>query len=887
MRAGYRDRLLTELAQNAADAAARGGAAGELRVWLDDGVLHVANNGEPLDSAGVQALAALRASNKVQGVGRYGVGFTAVRSVSDEIELRSTSGSILFSAERTREHLGAAGLVAPEVGAPVLRLVWPSPNVPVPRAASEVVLRLRPGIDGAALLAQLTSEATDLLLELPALECIRVAEHEFHRRSRRLDRGLTELGIGNRVWWEHRTPGARWLVPVVDGVVAPVHEDVLRAPTRSDEALSIPAVLIAEIALQPDRRRLLPGAPVAPLAKGYADLVAALPPAQRLAMVPVPGFARSEVDSILREHLLAELREAPWLPSADGGPDLPPVRATVLPGLTDDLAELLGEIVPGLISPELSDPRHATALDAVDAHRIGLARIAELLSGIKREPAWWRRFYAALEPLVVDALDTEELAAIPVPLSDGRTVTGPRTTVIGSDLGSGPLALDWVRLVHPEAAHPLLTRLGAGHASAADLLSDPALLAAIEDVDYADETAAAALAAVVLGLAAHATPDALPTWLGQLLLPDEHGELIPADELLLPGAPLATVLAPDSPFATVDADVVQRYGAAVLRTVGVGWGFTVLRAELPTGPEHHLDDEGSWWSTLAEDPYLLVAVRDLDLVDSGRWPEALTLLARDPATRAALSDRDGYTAWWLRMHARVDGQQLGHLRAPGNDTFVGLLDVLEHPAVEHLAATLAPRTVDSPELAQLLMDRLEDPTRDPSAAVTTRTHSLLADAAAAGVLDLEELQLPGRVRALSGALVDPVSALVLDRPWFGDAVPSDRLVVGNIAHADALADVLDVPLASAAVHVEVVGHGRSSSWPREPGAVLASVALGRELPDGPLVMHDRLTIRRSGAVEGEIDVPCWVDEDGVTHCTGTQWAAACAWAPSRERRRGD
>src|SRR5574340_901938 len=90
VRAGYRDRLLTELAQNAADAAVRGGVPGELRVWLDADVLHVANSGEPLDVAGVQALAALRASNKVQGVGRFGVGFTAVRSVSDEVELRST-----------------------------------------------------------------------------------------------------------------------------------------------------------------------------------------------------------------------------------------------------------------------------------------------------------------------------------------------------------------------------------------------------------------------------------------------------------------------------------------------------------------------------------------------------------------------------------------------------------------------------------------------------------------------------------------------------------------------------------------------------------------------------------------------------------------------------
>src|SRR5437763_9228383 len=73
VRGGYRDRLLVELAQNAADAALRAGVPGRLRLELtvqagDDGaeveVLRAANTGAPLDADGVQGLASLRASAK-------------------------------------------------------------------------------------------------------------------------------------------------------------------------------------------------------------------------------------------------------------------------------------------------------------------------------------------------------------------------------------------------------------------------------------------------------------------------------------------------------------------------------------------------------------------------------------------------------------------------------------------------------------------------------------------------------------------------------------------------------------------------------------------------------------------------------------------------------
>nr|WP_235870969.1 ATP-binding protein [Rhodococcus spongiicola] len=844
------------------------GARGKLRVQLHGDVLSIANTGAPLDRDGVHALVALRASGKSTGVGRFGVGFTSVLAVSDDVELRSSSGSLAFSSERTRIELASAGLEVPDSGAPVLRLAWPIDERPPVGFDSEVVLRLRSDVDVDAVLAGFAAEAVDLLLELPALESIEIDGARLHRTERDLGGGLIEVTIGPTTWWQYVTKAARWLVPVADGRLQPLTGDVLRAPTRSDEELSIPALLIADVAMQPDRRRILPGTGLTDLVRGYADFAAALPSDQRPDLVPLPGFARSEVDAVLREALLRELRTHAWLPAAGAG-DLAPARATIVSGLTPELAGALADVVPDLVDPHLSGPRHASALAAVDVHRIGLARIAELLGGHDREPSWWHALYTAIEPIVVDAIAVEELAAIPVPLADGRTVTGPRTTVTGTDLGgalgNAGTALDWVRLVHPGAAHPLLNRLGAERATAGDLLSDPALKARMEDLDYDDPTTATELATAVLALVGLAEPDARPAWLGELPLPAADGELVPADELLLPGAPLADVLVEDSPFGTVDADLVARVGEEPLRALGVGWGFAVLRAELPTGPEHDLDDEDAWWDTLDDDPDTLVAVRDLDLVDPSRWPQALTLLADDPETAAALADRNGYTAWWLRRHARIDGRPLAVLRARDDDTFAGLLDVLDHPAAPALAAALAPAVIDDTELAGVLLDRLADATRTVTPDVVARTHRLLGAAASRHVLDLDELILPSRVRSLAGTVVDPEDALVLDRAHLGAAIPPERIVLGAFETAPALADLLDLPLASTAIDAEILGDGEVSSWDREPGAVLACAALGMHLPTGPVVVHDALVVRTRGAVEGDVAVPWWVDDEGRTH----------------------
>jgi hypothetical protein len=186
VRGGYRDRLLVELAQNAADAAARAGVPGRLRLELaGDGaggeVLRAANTGAPLDAAGVQGLASLRASAKRDepgSVGRFGVGFAAVLAVSDEPAVHSTTGGVAFGADRTRAEVAAVPALTEEVArrdgaVPVLRLPWPADGTPPEGFATEVVLPLRPG-SRAAVRTALEEFEPELLLALPGLTAVDV-----------------------------------------------------------------------------------------------------------------------------------------------------------------------------------------------------------------------------------------------------------------------------------------------------------------------------------------------------------------------------------------------------------------------------------------------------------------------------------------------------------------------------------------------------------------------------------------------------------------------------------------------------------------------------------------------------------------------------------------
>ncbi|WP_200933418.1 MULTISPECIES: sacsin N-terminal ATP-binding-like domain-containing protein [unclassified Rhodococcus (in: high G+C Gram-positive bacteria)] len=866
MAGGYRDRVVTELAQNAADAASRAGVDGRLSIRHDGTTLRIANVGAPLTVSGVQALSALRASDKDGGsIGRYGVGFTSVRALSDRIEIRSTTGSIVFDAARTRTELQARGLPEPAVGAPVLRLPWPLDEVPADGWDTEIVLN---GVgDAAGVVEAAEREAVDLLLELDALASISLHDKDITRSTAPGPGSWTEVRIGADRWWRGDAPCARWFLPLVGGEPSPVRRDVLRAPTRSDEVLTLPLLVVADVPLQPDRRRVLPGADLSTVATGYGDLVAELPAADRTAAVPVPGLPASGVDEELRAAVIDDLEATAWVPTAVGKP-VRPADAAVLESISTEFADLLADVVPGLVAADASDRSGTRALISVGSRRLGLAAVVEALSGLSKPPQWWRRIYGALADVVHDTADADECAALPVPLTDGRTVTGPRTVLLVDGVDLGPIG--WARVVHPDAAHPLLQRLGAQTVRPADLLADPALAAMLEDPDHVDDD----LVHQVLTVAGAVGGTDTAPGLGALPLASSDGDARAADELVLPASPLLAVMVSDHPFGVVADSVVQQYGSDALRVVGVGWTFGTVVDDEPTGPDHDLDDESGWWDSVtgssehSAEPTALIAVRDLDLVDESRWAQALTLLVDRPETAAALRDRAGYTPWWLRRHARLQGTPLGLLRLPEDSTFTGLLDPVDHPHAPEFRSALAGVDVDDADTATDILTAAADPERSVSPAVAVTAHRVLAAAAASSRLDVRDVDPPDAVRTLSGTVVDPSRVVVLDHAKWIAVIPPDRAVMGSLETADALADLLDVETASSVLTVDVVSSGVTVVVDDHPLLAAMRAAVTWPVPD-VVELHDRLTVRCEGIVAVTRDVPFWITDDGVLHLSGS------------------
>ncbi|MBV8542456.1 MAG: hypothetical protein JO364_04445 [Pseudonocardiales bacterium] len=907
---GYADRLLVELAQNAADAAQRADEPGHLRVTVERGELRAANTGVPLDSTGVAALAALRASAKRAGdsVGRFGVGFAAVLGVTDAPRVLSRTGGVEFSARRTAHEVAGDPALSAELARrggrpPVLRLVWPADGEVPPGFDTEVRLPLRAGIDPRTLLAAFADEAADLLLALLWLHRVDIGDRVLRREGE--DPVLVHDGPGLRRWRVVRRAGllpaaalaglgpeARaewslcWALPVgPDGAPSPLAGEVLHAPTPTEERLTLPARLIGTVPVDSARRHVHPGLALDLLleeaARAYPELAAALAPDRRTALVPAPGFPAGELDAALREAVLEALRHARWLTGARGG-QVAPADALVLDAPLPELADLLAEVTPELLDAELSAPAHTAALTALGVRRLPPAAIAELLAGLDRPPSWWRRCYSALVALLdADPTAREELGALPVPLADGRTVTGPRGVLLGDGDARVPTEL---RLVHPDAAHPLLERLGARRVSPAELLDAlrPAVERSVDDAE--DGLDVTGLVPTVLSLAERVAGDGtLRPWLGALALPDDTGAQRRADELVLPDGVMRELLVADAPLGVLDPAVVAEHGAAALRAVGVLDSFAVLDDPYPEGPDHDLDDEERWWTQArradTDPPARLLAVRDLDLIDDRCWPAALRRIAADPAGLAALRQPDGYTGWWLARHARLGGHPPPHWRLAGAVALEGLYDVVPRcDTDEALLAAAGVRTglsVTGPVDAADLLARLADPARAVTPAVVRAAHAALAGAE----LDPADVEPPARVRVATGEVVDADRAVVLDSPWLAAVLPAGELVSGG--DPGTLADLLDLPLASERIAPELLdtGAGRIVRWVELVEVVAVCAAAGLAVPAGTLRLHEQLLVRHGGA---EHAVPFWVTPEGTVRAADPVRAALLLTRPTAD-----
>ncbi|MBW5252909.1 molecular chaperone Hsp90, partial [Streptomyces sp. P01-B04] len=257
---GYRDRLVVELAQNAADAAARAHVPGRLRLTLHPAtatapaVLAAANTGAPLDATGVESLSTLRASAKREGhdgaVGRFGVGFAAVLAVSDEPAVVGRHGGVRWSlAEAGAADGRLAGEVAGLGEGPAHASVPADDGRLVAHDGEDtvVVLPLRDGV-AEDLVGRLLGAIDDaLLLTLPGLDEVVVETPDSVRTLRRSQHGpythVEDSGHGTNRWRTvtHRGPvepalladrpleerlrphwSVTWAVPV-DAEGAPVH----------------------------------------------------------------------------------------------------------------------------------------------------------------------------------------------------------------------------------------------------------------------------------------------------------------------------------------------------------------------------------------------------------------------------------------------------------------------------------------------------------------------------------------------------------------------------------------------------------------------------------------------------------------------------------------
>ncbi|MGF1425230.1 sacsin N-terminal ATP-binding-like domain-containing protein [Kitasatospora sp. LaBMicrA B282] len=922
---GYRDRLVVELAQNAADAAARAGrGTGRLRLTLRDGVLAAANTGAALDAAAVESLSTLRASSKradaAPTVGRFGVGFAAVLAVSDEPAIVGHAGGVRWSLAEARTLADREAAERPELAeelrrrdghVPLLRLPLPASGEPPAGYDTVVLLPLR---DGAAedLTRRLLAGVDDaLLLTLPGLAEIVVELPDGRVRTltrsaaERSPEGLAEVlltdhgpaGSTQARWQTVTTTGSldpalltdrpveerarpfwtvTWAVPISAGgtpqplPVAPV----LHAPTPSEEPLGVPALLIASYPLDSTRRHVAPG-PLADFlteraAEAYTELLRARgADLGSLALVPGP-LGQGALDNALRGAILSRLPGTAFLPHpaavAEGLPALRPRDATLLEGADSSVVEALAPIFPGLLPAGLE---RRAELRALQVRRIPLAEVVDQLGGLEREPAWWRSLYGALV-----GADPEALGALPVPLATGRTVTGPRRVLLPSedaDWAGFPgypealaEALDLLdlRLAHPEAAHPLLAKLGAGTATPTGILTTPELQAAVDrslDVGEEDFEGAVELADAVLGLvrAAGAQPGDHP-WLARLALPDDEGELARAGELLLPDAPFASLARPED-AAFVDEDLLERWGPEVLAAAGVLTDFVLVRAEdvvldpddlerldptapadraaggTPTGlldeaPDGladwceevlealHADASNSLVDQVEVPPVAgeLLAVRDLDLVDEEAWPEALARLARPPYRDAVVApvrvlladgsytDLPPYTAWWLRDHPVLDGREPAGLRAAGADWLLrGLYDEARTTLDEQFLHALGVRTT----LAALLAephgpDELLDRLTDPASEVTHRQLHGIYTALAA--VELEPLH--DEVRALPPLDPDtgrrPAHTVVVDAT---EAVVADAPDLVQLLHPYPLVPVAPAlaPALATLLHVSL------------------------------------------------------------------------------------
>jgi hypothetical protein len=890
VRGGYRDRVLVELAANAADAAAAAGVPGRIRFELRDHLLLVANVGAPLDAAGVESLSTLRASAKRDSgstVGRFGVGFAAVLAISDAPRMASRTGGVRWSAEETRtlvrELPGASEeLARREGGVPVLRLPFPDEPLPETEWDTVVALPLRDEAaeDGVRQLLEELDAA--LLLTMPSLATIEIVVGDVRRRLQARREGAEVIieAAGEATRWRTASATGRvhphllndrpieersqteyavtWAIPVdVTGrpaLLPSTMPAVVHAPTPTDETIQLPALLIATLPLDPTRRHVAPGLltdhVLKAAASAYADLLAAMPPDPAVLDLVPRGLPGSGIDAHLRREIAEMLPGTPFL-----GPDRRRPHDAVVADAPGAAIDVLTDVIGGLLPAEWT--ARTAPLTVLGVRLLSLADLTDALGAVDRPPSWWQELYAGFASGHLGGPERDALGSLPVPLADGRVVTGPRGLLLATEeVSAETLIALGLRVVDPEAAHPMLTLLGAVEATPRAVLEDPAVQAAVRGSFDGDPADSVALSDGVLELvdASALRVGELP-WLAELALLGSDGEFYPSGELLLPGSPLADVVVADAPFGVIAPELVERWGAGVLAAAGALTTFAVVREHDALGPAHELDGEESWWRSLPEGASVpeLIAVRDLELVDPAKWDTALDLLAARPLrdaivepVRAEIEGRrvsvPSYTAWWLSRHPVLGGREPRELAL--SDELFGLYDAAPEQLDEAFLRAIGVRLsvddiVTDPEGLADLLARLADSTRSVPRSMLTVLHGAVATSPVA-----REVPPPESMRAVRDGevvVVPAADAVVVDAPDLLPLLGSRAVVPVPLPLAAELADILALPVASDLGRFKIVSKGKKHE---------------------DHVLHDELIVE--DADRARVRVP-WRVADGVLH----------------------
>ncbi|GMA24721.1 hypothetical protein GCM10025864_24800 [Luteimicrobium album] len=800
------------------------------------------------------SLASLRASTKAGPggapggavVGRFGVGFAAVRSVADEVAVVTRAGDgaadgVAFSLVRTRGLLAEHGLAdrLPDRGdaLPVLRLPFPLPAddvarlaaqvgsgaLPSPGRATAVVLALRDDDAVAAVRHQLDDLDDALLLALGALDVVRV---DAGGEVRALGRDAFSPERGWRVATAHgavpvalladrpveerdRTGwSVTWALPVAEsaGTARPAGSGVVHAPTPTADRTTLPGVLVATLPLDATRRHAVEGPLAEHVAREAGELfartvaeIAREHPDGALALVP-RGVPAGWADAVVQGAAVAALRDAPLF---DGTPAREAVAIEGPVGVDASVVDALRPALHGLTTLPPS-ARGAARLLGVSVRPLADV-VEDLAPGLP--PGGWGRVLAALAPYASDPDVREALASLPVPVvppadAPGRpvaaavTVRGARGVVAGDapDDVLDAFRVWSVPVAHPDAAHPVLHELGALAPDDPAVLELPAVRAALlraaeepEAPDNEPDDAARVLAVVAAIRRAHPSV-VLPRAAGAVLLPALDGET---------GEPVA-------PQAAADLAVPGTWAADVL-------DLDLLDVDaLPPGadPVALLDAAKALG---AHDDLDVVTLRDVVLPGPGEdatLPDDLDDLLGDDVLDhlEALADRVGGGTLVDELDVVVPLDAV-----PDDATAEVVLHVLAEPRLR--AALLARPLGEASHLSGWVRARLGAPFtvpaggRGPHVPFVPGLDETAPDAA-----------------GLADVLADPRVAEALGAVRSLDALDDDALgeVLDRVADRDA-GD--DVPLADAAALWRALraAAGRGAVWDPPPDRVLALV----------------------------------------------------------------